>query len=79
MTPEALSAASFASYAPAAQQFDPAHLRRLRRRPLAVCPACRQQAKVFDTLFPVERESHRLQFQRLETLAAHSFAAMTAT
>jgi hypothetical protein len=78
MTPEALAAASFASYAPAAQQFATEHLNLLRRLPLAVCPSFLQQVKEFDTLFPVERESLRHQFQSLEKLDAQRFAAITA-
>ncbi len=78
MTPEALSPASFADYPPAAQHFATEHLSLLRRLPLAVCPSFLQQVKEFDTLFPVERESLRLQFQSLEKLDAQRFATMTA-
>ena len=77
MTPEALSAASFASYPPAAQRFAKEHLNLLRRLPLAVCPSFLQQVKEFDTLFPVERESLRHQFQSLENMDAQRFTTIT--
>lgn len=78
MTPETLSAISFASYPSAAQHFATEHLNLLRRLPLAVCPSFLQQVKEFDTLFPAERESLRHQFQSLEKLNAQRFAVITA-
>jgi hypothetical protein len=78
MTPDALTAASFASYPPAAHQFAVEHLQLLRRFPLAVCPSFLQQVKGFDTLFPVEREALRSQFDGLEHLDGQRFAVLIA-
>ena len=68
MTPDQLTAASFASYPPEARQFAVAHLALLQQLPIAVAPAFLREIIVFDWRFPAERRTFEQQCVWLESL-----------
>ncbi|HEY1965723.1 MAG TPA: hypothetical protein VGG59_12365, partial [Acidobacteriaceae bacterium] len=68
MTPDQLTAASFASYPPEARQFAAAHLALLQQLPIAVAPAFLREIIVFDWRFPAERRTFEQQCVWLESL-----------
>lgn len=78
MTPNELTAASFAAYPAEARHFAEEHLPLLRKLPLAVCPSFLQHISGFDTLFPAERETLRWQCDSLAKLPADRLAALVA-
>jgi hypothetical protein len=70
MTPDQLTAASFASYPPQARQFATAHLGLLQQLPIAVAPAFLREIIVFDWRFPAERRTFERQCTWLESLTS---------
>jgi hypothetical protein len=68
MTPDQLTAASFAGYPPQARQFAIAHLPLLQQLPIAVAPAFLREIIVFDWRFPAERRTFERQCVWLESL-----------
>ena len=68
MTPDQLTAASFANYPPEARQFGVAHLALLQQLPIAVAPAFLREIIVFDWRFPAERRTFEQQCVWLESL-----------
>lgn len=77
MTPEKLSAKSFAAYPPAARQFAVEHLPLLQRLPLTTAPSFLQQIQGFDTLFPAERDLLRWQCDALQALPPEQLGRLT--
>jgi hypothetical protein len=78
MTPDQLTAASFASYPPKARQFAVAHLALLQQLPIAVAPAFLREIIVFDWRFPAERHTFEQQCVWLESLAPEQRARLLA-
>ena len=78
MTPDQLTAASFASYPPQARQFAVAHLALLQQLPIAVAPAFLREIIVFDWRFPAERHTFERQCVWLESLAPAERARLLA-
>src|ERR1700744_1930517 len=78
MTPDQLTAASFASYPPEARQFAVAHLALLQQLPISVAPAFLREIIVFDWRFPAERRTFERQCAWLESLSADQRARLIA-
>jgi hypothetical protein len=78
MTPDQLTAASFASYPPQARQFATAHLALLQQLPIAVAPAFLREIIVFDWRFPAERRTFERQCVWLESLTPEQRARLLA-
>jgi hypothetical protein len=78
MTPDQLTAASFASYPPEARQFAAAHLALLQQLPIAVAPAFLREIIVFDWRFPAERRTFERQCMWLESLTPEQRALLLA-
>src|SRR5262249_45679261 len=78
MTPDQLTAASFASYPPQARQFATAHLALLQQLPIAVAPAFLREIIVFDWRFPAERHTFERQCVWLESLTPEQRARLLA-
>ena len=78
MTPDQLTAVSFASYPPQARQFAIAHLALLQQLPIAVAPAFLREIIVFDWRFPAERHTFERQCEWLESLAPEERARLLA-
>ena len=78
MTPDKLTAASFASYPPHARQFAIDHLALLRQLPLSVAPAFLREIIGFDWRFPAERHTFERQCAWLESLPAEQRARLIA-
>lgn len=78
MTPDQLTAASFAGYPPIARQFAADHLALLRQMPLSVAPAFLREIIAFDWRFPAERRTFERQCAWLESLPASRRAALIA-
>ena len=78
MTPDQLSAASFSTYPPKAQQFAIDHLALLRQLPVSVAPAFLREIIVFDWRFPAERRTFERQCAWLESLPPEQRAHLLA-
>lgn len=77
MTPDKLSASSFAGYSPEAMRFASEHLALLQRLPLVLCPSFLQQMQGVDTLFPSERNLLRWQCDSLAKMPRAQFTQLT--
>jgi hypothetical protein len=78
MTPDQLTAASFAGYPPQARQFAIAHLPLLQQLPIAVAPAFLREIIAFDLRFPAERRTFERQCVWLESLTSEQRARLLA-
>jgi hypothetical protein len=78
MTPDQLTAASFASYPPQAREFAIAHLGLLQQLPIAVAPAFLREIIVFDWRFPAERHTFERQCVWLASLTSEQRAHLLA-
>lgn len=78
MSPDQLSAASFAGYPADARAFAVEHLTLLRRLPVVLCPSFLQQIQGFETMFPTERRSLRSQCESLQAMPAEQYSKLAA-